>query len=68
MVPTTAFSVCSSAAVETTSTRSCNAPSSSLKSTRAVCAADNVTVDWTRLKPWSSAAITYTPIGTLVMM
>jgi hypothetical protein len=47
MLPTTAFCVCSTAPVATTSIALLDVPTCSLKSTRAVCAADSATVDWT---------------------
>ena len=56
--PTTAFSVCSTAPVAATSIRSSTAPTSSLKSTRAVCPADSETFDCTVLKPVSSLRTT----------
>ena len=67
LIPTTAFSVCSTAPVATTSTRSWMLPTSILKSTRAVWATESVTLDWTPLKPVRPAEMTYSPIGTLVM-
>ena len=68
ILPTTAFSVCSTALIATTSTRSSTLPTSIWKSTRAVWAADRATFDCAPLNPVRSTVTTYCPIGTLVMM
>jgi hypothetical protein len=66
-LPTTAFSVWRTAPVATISMVSAITPTSSLKSTRAVCPAESVTFDSTPLKPESSTLTTYSPIGAPVI-